>query len=258
VRDNPQAFIGRWMLTDGEFGQTPGTLDIYLSPINSTIRRIGTFFSTAGAIYRVNGWADKGTLRFFIDPTRPDLPDSLVNVGHQYTAYLFDDKRTMMVGDAKLLTGGTVRGFVAWKTASLPTTPAASRTNLSNAKRVLFGDWRIDLENETGHLLIKRFNESTGNFEGTYNRENGSPYGAYASLQGNSFVAWTDAPTAAAFRLFSGHFADGQMEVVAGYGSGNGSPYGSALGQPFVGVLTNEQPVITIPAVSGTLGPPAN
>ena len=65
------------------------------------------------------------------------------------------------------------------------------------------------------------------------------------------------APTADAFRLFSGHFADAQKSIVAGYGNGNGSPYGSSNGQPFVGVLTNEQPIITIPAVSGTLGPPA-
>jgi hypothetical protein len=223
VRDNPQAFIGRWMLTDGEFGQTPGTLDIYLSPINPTIRRIGTFFSPSGAVYRVNGSAERGPCASSSILRGRILPDTLVNAGHHYTAYLFDDKRTMMVGEAMLLTGGTVRGFVARKTAPLPTTPASSRTNLSNAKRVLFGDWRIDLENESAHLLIKRFNDSTGNFEGTYNPENGSPYGAYASLQGDSFVAWTDAPTAAAFRLFAGHFADGQKEVVAGYGNGNGS-----------------------------------
>src|SRR5262249_29884140 len=101
------------------------------------------------------------------------------------------------------------------------------------------------------------FNESTGNFEGTYNPENRTPYGAYVSFRDDSFVMWTDAPTADAFRLVSGHFADDQKKIVAGYGSGNGSAYGSHLGQPFVAVLTNEQPVIKIPAVSGTLGPPA-
>jgi hypothetical protein len=256
VRDNSQAFIGRWLLTDGEFGQTAGTLDIYLSPINPGTKRIGAFFSPGGAIYRVNGSADNGTLRFFIDVTQPNLPGSVLNVGHQYTAYLFDHDRTMMVGDATLLSNGTVRGFVARKTQALPTTPTASRNNLLDPKRILLGDWRIELETEIGHLLLNNFNESTGNFEGTYNPENQSPYGGYASLQGDSFVAWTDAPTADAFRLFAGHFADDQMRVVAGYGNGNGSVYGSGVGQPFVGVLTNEQPVITIPAVSGTLGPP--
>ena len=262
VRDNPQAFIGRWMLTDsgqiGEVGEDAGTLDIYLSPINPSSKRIGTFFSPEGAAYRVNGFADKGTLRFFIDSAQPNLPHTLLNVGYQYTAYLFDDKRTMMVGDVAPLPSGAVRGFVARKTQALPTTPVSSRANLSDPNRLILGDWRIDLENEIGHLLITRFNGSIGIFEGTYNPENRTPYGAYASLQGDSFVMWTDAPTAEAFRTFvSGHFVDDQKKIVAGYGNGNGSGYGSHLGQPFVAVLTNEQPVITIPAVSGTLGPPA-
>ena len=179
VGDNPQAFIGRWILTAG--GQA-GDLDIYLSPVNPASKRIGTFFSSDGTAYRVNGFADRGTLLFFIDPTRPNLPTTLFNMGYQFTAYLFDDKRTMMAGDLTLPDGSAIRGFIARKTQALPTTPVSSRANLTDPKRVLFGDWRIDLENEIGHLLLKNFNEATGNFEGTYNPENQSAYGAYASL----------------------------------------------------------------------------
>jgi len=259
ARDNPQAFVGRWLLSDsgqiGARGEQPGILDIYLSPINPDIKRIGTFFSPSGSAYRVNGFADKGTLRFFIDQAQPNLPEKAVDVGRQYTAYLFDDKRTMMTGDVMLLASGPVRGFLARKSEALPTTPVVSRANLSDPQRVLFGDWRIILENESGDLLISRFNASSGNFEGTYNPDQGTPYNAYASLQGDSFAAWTDAPTAASFRLFSGHFADTQKRIVAGYGNGYGSGYGVSVGQPFVAVLASE--VITIPAASGTLGPPA-
>ena len=105
VGDDPQAFVGRWIFTAG---RQAGDLDIYLSPVNPASKRIGTFFSSDGTTYRVNGFADRGTLLFFIDPTRPNLPTTLFNVGYQFTAYLFDDNRTMMAGDLTLPDGSAI------------------------------------------------------------------------------------------------------------------------------------------------------
>ena len=68
---------------------------------------------------------------------------------------------------------------------------------------------------------------------------------------------WTEAPTAASFHFISGHFADLGKSVAAGFGRGNGSVFGSSIGEPFVAILENEQPLINIPAASSTLGPAA-
>ena len=66
--------------------------------------------------------------------------------------------------------------------------------------------------------------------------DGGSPYVGYASTRGDNFVMWTEAPTAANFHFLSGHFADLGKSVAAGFGRGNGSVFGSGVGEPFVAI----------------------
>lgn len=252
VEENPQAYLGRWLLTDaGQPGSmnadAAGILDIYLIPVAGRRYRLGTFFAQDGTAYRVNGALNGRVLEFNIDPQNPNPKFADPASGMRYQAIMFADKRTMMTGRASAgLTGGFTRGFVARKLQALPYAPF-QRPAPPTPDTIMKTTWQVELDEEAGVFLFNRYVASENKYYGTFRPNGGAVGNAWAVVNGDRVTLWSDQNT---LRIYNGWFANGSKTVIAGI-------IGSNVKSAFTAILTTDTGAIVIPAVPGTLGPAA-
>jgi hypothetical protein len=265
--DNLSVLLGRWLLTDTMqpgLVTTHGTgeLDIYSLPmVQPTLSRLGTFFAADGTGYRVNGRFvvdpqnnPTGGLEFYIDPSQPDVsPTATMASGTHYVAtHLFEstfgNEFAMMVGNADT-PAGAKQSFVLHKTQPLPTSVPIPLSTARSSNSAMIGWWEIYWEDQAGTLVFSSFDSSNDKFVGYY-----QPFGsnqrvtAWGAVNGNGMIVLTNSPNV---RLAIGTFANSTQSVAAGdFEPGNPD-------SAFVAVLRNPAPVIVIPAIGSTLGPPA-
>ncbi len=252
VEENPQAYLGRWLLTDaGQPGVTnadaAGVLDIYLIPVAGRRFRLGSFFAQDGTAYRVNGALNGRVLEFNIDPQNPNPKFADPASGMRYQAILFSDKRTMMAGRASAgPSGGFTRGFVARKLSALPYVPF-QRAASPAPDTIMKTTWEIELDGESGVVIFDRFVASENKYYGTFRPDVGAPGNAWAVVNGDRVTIWSDQNT---LRIYNGWFANGSKSVIAGI-------IGANPKSVFTAILTTDTGAIVIPAISDTLGPAA-
>lgn len=241
-----QRAMGRWDLVgDG----LHGTLDVTRLPGFYTAswlhgqldRRLGAFYDTADAPFRVNGVIDAATrsVGFFIDFANPALDYQTLS-GDRFTATMAPGDATLMAGLHVRAAGGMPRGFYLSKEGAFASVPGG----VANDPHAYEGWWRVHGLDGDAHLIVTSVLQS-GVFEARYTQDGGGTLSGTIDLSSGA-VHFSLPDGSGVAGDFVGSVHEGDPGTISGSYARGAVPGGLVL------VREGDAPLVTIDTV-GTL-----
>lgn len=150
-------FLGRWNLCfDGHKGQLdiyhiPGVGNLPFDAPTEIDRRLGVFYDSSGAAFRVNGSVRGNRVEFYFNGSRPNLPWGELT-GRSFVYFLSADGQTM---SGTHTDGGTVR-FGGFATKAAP--PRHSSPTRNDFSALAGSRWNLMIGEEVGLVAFGAVN----------------------------------------------------------------------------------------------------